>query len=799
MRFSEGWLREWINPPVTSVEMINQLTMAGFQVEESKPLYSSVFSGIIIGEVINYKKHPNSHKLWVITVNNGTKKYINIICSDINCKKNARIVVANIGTQLPNGDVINSIIIDGEKSEGVLCTFSMLKLNQCKKEIIILPENAPVGHSFFDYLKLNDNILDINIPYNRADCLNIVGLSREIAAINRLQLKKIKIDVIQPNITDIIPIIIEDTNRCPKYLGRIIKNINITISTPINIQTKLYCCGVPSVNVVIDIINYVLLELGYPIDVFDYDTINPNAIYVRFSKNEEKLSLFDDQKSVKLLKNTLIIADSDKPLSIAGIIMGKQSMVSIKTRNIFLQSAIFNAFDIAKQSKLYNLTTFSSIRYERGLDYNLSETALNYATSLLLKVCNGDPGPVISAVDCNKLPQPNIVTLNRFKLDTVLGFNINETEVTCILKNLGFQIQLHDTFWTIFIPTWRLDITIEENLISEIIRIYGYDKIPQIIIKTDLNKSYNKKNIVSLSRVKTILVNRGYNEIITYSFINANLQKLLYPGIAALTLKNPISSDMSTMRLSLWPGLINTVIYNQNRQQKHIQLFESGICFTPNIANKNKVSQKLMIAGIRYGLRYNEHWNSELSIVDFYDIKGDIDSIFNFINKKNDQFFFKNCKHFALHPNKSAAIYFNKTLVGYVGMIHPIIHRKLNLKLNTFIFELSWDVFSKFQLTTKILPISRFPKNYRDISIIVPQYIFLSDVINSCRNLSIYQLTSVTLIDIYTGKNINKGYKGFTIRLTLQSQNNTLKEEDILNFVNICIEALKKDCHAILR
>lgn len=802
MKFSELWLREWIDFSIENTTLINQLTMAGFQVESSKSILIDPFDKrIVIGKIMDCKIHSNLNKSWVlkIKINNGDKNWINIVCSNFNCKKNLRIVTAKAGTLLPNGITVNCINIQGEKSEGVLCTFSMLKLNHYKDNIIILPEDAPIGCSFYDYLGYNDNILDINIPYNRGDCLSIVGLAREIAAINQLKLKKKRFKTIQSSIPDTIPIIVENINQCPKFLGRVIKNINVSVTTPIYIQERLRRCGLVTVNVIIDIINYVLIELGYPIHVFDSDKINQNKIYIRLSKNGESLELSNDQINLKLFENTLIISDCYRPLAIAGILIGKHARVSNKTRNIFLQSAVFNSNNIVKQSRLYNLNTVSSVRYERGIDANLSELALNYVTALLLKICSGYPGPIISIVDHNNLPQTRTIVLNRLKLDKTLGFHIKKSKITHILRNLGFSIKVQQKKWIVLIPTWRFDITIEENVISEVIRIYGYNQIPQIEIKTFLNQPNYKKNGSSLSRVKTILVDRGYQEIMTYSFVSNEIQKLLYPQHFPLTLKNPISLDMSVMRLSLWPGLIKTVIYNQNRQRNHIRLFESGICFPSQIINNRPVPQKLMIAGIRSGLNCEKYWNSTVSSVNFYDIKGDVEAILNIIMQNNNQVIFKQCKHTALHPGKSAAIYLNETLIGYIGMVHPIINKTLNLKLSTFIFELSWDLISSLKLPIKISNISKFPKNYRDISLIMPNYILASDVINLCKNLHIIQLISIQLIDVYTGDNLPKGYKSFTIKLTLQSDTHTLTEKEILKIVNQCIQALKNAFPVILR
>lgn len=804
MKFSEFWLREWVDDvSINNHQLIDQLTMIGFQVEESKPVYEYKFYNIVIGMVVEYKIHPNLINTWIITVNNGSERLIKIISKNIiSCRDTFRVVVANVGAVLPNGRVVDPVFIGKEKSEGLLCTYSMLKLNNCTKDLIELPEDAPVGFNFYDYLDLNDNIININIPPNRGDCFNVIGLSREIASVNQLELKTLQINDIPLTIDDSIPIVIETPEQCPKFLGRIVKNINISVITPLRIQEKLRRCGVCPINVVMDIINYVLLELGYPIYVFDYDKIDQNAIYIRYSRFGEVLEVSDHNINLELCKDTLIISDCYKPLAIAGVIIGNQFDISAITCNILLQSAFFDPSIITKQSAFYNLNTVTSIRHVQGIDVNLSELALNYVTSLLLKICNGYAGPITNIINNNYLPKSNSITLHKSKLEKILGFHIIEQRIELILKNLKFQVsRIQNSLWEVLPPSWRCDITIEEDLIAEIIRIYGYDKIPKVsLINSFLTEFYFQPNIISLSRIKTALVDRGYHEVITYSFVNPNIQKLLYPKDTSLKLMNPMSLDMSVMRLSLWPGLIKTVIYNQNRQQKHIMLFEIGICFVPDKMNKNTISQKLMISGIRYGLRFNEHWDLIESIVDFYDIKGDVEYILNIIfNKCSNNIIFKVCQHSALHPKQNSAIYLDKVCIGYIGMIHPTIQNKLDLHLNTLMFELHWDVISKIKLPIKISDISKFPKNYRDISLIVPTYINAEDIINTCKTIDSKQLIDVKLIDVYTGGNILKGYKSFTIKLILQDQTHTLQEEEILKIVNKCITILKKYFHVIVR
>ncbi|WP_159715470.1 phenylalanine--tRNA ligase subunit beta [Blochmannia endosymbiont of Camponotus nipponensis] len=798
MKFSEMWIREWINPSISSIELVKQLTMAGFKVNELKPV-ANMFHGVVIGEIVDCKMHPNYHNIWIIKVNNGSNKLLSIVCDAPNCRKNIRVAVANVGAILPNGHKVQLTTIQGQQSEGMLCTFATLGIINHTVGIIELPINAPIGQNFYNYLHLYDNVIEINITPNRGDCLHILGISREIAAINHLKLKKIKTNSIKPTINDIIPISIEIPDICPQFLGRILKNIHITVPTPLWITEKLRRCGICSVNIVIDIVNYVLLELGHPIYIFDYEKIDGNIIRIRFSQFGEILKLsHDNNNHLKLFPNTIIISDYTKPLSIAGTIFPNKYSICPNTRHIMIQSVFFPPSTIANQSRLYRMNDLSSLHYTRGIDPSASKLALDRVTSLLLKSCGGYPGPIISVINHDMVPKPINIVLNRTKLDKIIGFHIPSQEITYILKRLGFQTEFSNNSWTVLTPTWRFDISIEENLIAEIIRIYGYNNIPRVSIRTKLITDYNNVSTISLSRVKNLLIDRGYQEIITYSFVNPKIQKLLHPQKIPLILKNPMTLDMASMRLSLWPGLITTVIHNINRQQKHIKLFESGICFIPEKTAENQVHQNFMIAGIRSGFRFNEHWDLTTYSVDFYDIKGDVEALLNATNKISC-IRFKKCTHPALYSNQSAAIYLNDICVGYIGMIHPAIQMKLNLRSHILVFELSWNMVSQFILP-KITAISKFPKNYRDISVIVSDDISAESVITECKKIAnTDQLVDIKISDLYRGKNISKGCKSFTIRLLLQSTTHTLKEEEISDVVNKCSIILKERFHGTVR
>lgn len=800
MKFSEIWLREWANPSINEIELTQQLTMIGFKVDELKPV-SNIFYDIVIGKIMTCKTHPDFSNIRIVKVNDGSKKLLNIICNASNCRKNIKVVVAHVGAILPNGNKIIPKSIKGKISEGILCSFETLGISDNTQNIIEVPEDAPIGQNFYDYLHLHDKIIDINITPNRGDCLSIMGIAREIAIANNLKLKNLKICPTKPTINDVVSVCIDVPNACPKYLIRIIKKINTAVPTPLWIKEKLRRCGILySTNIITDITNYVLLELGHPVHAFNYEKIEGNIIQVRFAKSEETIKLFKNN-ILKLFPNTLIIADNKNIMSLAGIIISDKFRIYPQTNSIILQSAFFVPSMIANQSQMYNIHSPSSTRYIRGVDPTISQLTLERVTSLLLKYCKGEPGPIIDITYDDLLPKIIPITLYRSKLNKILGFYITDQKVTDILIRLGFQIikLLKNNYWKVLRPTWRFDICIEENIIAEIARIYGYNKIPNIAINTNLTTSLDCSPIISLSKIKSLLIARGYQEIITYSFVNPDMQKLLYPKKSPLKLKNPITKEMSSMRLSLWIGLIETMIYNQNRQQKNIKLFESGICFIPNKINNRKINQNFMISGIRSGLRFHEHWDLKTYPTDFYDIKGDVEALLCLTNKMNFVKF-KTSTHPALHPIQNAAIYLqnDNMCIGYIGLIHPTIQEKLNIRSHVFVFELEWNLISQ-EILPNISEISKFPKNCRDISMIISNNISFESIIKMCKKIASDKLIDIKLSDVYTDASMPKNCKSLTIKLFLQSKTHTLEEKEIVNVVNQCTMILKKHFHIILR
>ncbi|GKX61872.1 phenylalanine--tRNA ligase subunit beta [Pragia fontium] len=794
MKFSESWLREWVNPAISRDQLSEQITMAGLEVDGVEPV-AGEFTGVVIGRVVECGQHPNADKLRVTKVDVGADKLLDIVCGAPNCRKGLTVACATVGAVLPGDFKIKAAKLRGEPSEGMLCSFSELGISDDHDGIIELPEDAPIGQDVREYLKLNDATIEISITPNRADCLGIIGIARDVAVINALPLNQPDMSPVAPTIEDVISIKVEALDACPRYLGRVVKGINVKAATPLWMKEKLRRCGIRSIDPVVDVTNYVLLELGHPMHAFDLDRID-NGIVVRMAKANEELVLLDGN-SVKLNDDIVVIADGQKALAMGGIFGGEHSGVNQETKDVFLESAYFNPLAIAGRARRFGLHTDASHRYERGVDPALQERALERATRLLLDICGGQAGPVIDATNQDKLPKPATIQLRRDKLDRLIGHVISDEQVSDILTRLGCDVTFNGDSWTAIAPSWRFDMQIEEDLIEEVARVYGYNSIPNVPLRADLVMTSHREAELSLRRVKTLLVDRGYQEAITYSFVDPKIQNFLHPQQEALILPSPISVEMSAMRLSLWTGLLTSVVYNQNRQQGRVRLFESGLRFVPDEKAELGVRQELMLAGVIAGNRYEEHWNLAREAVDFYDLKGDLEAVLELTGKLSEIEFRVEANP-ALHPGQSAAIYLDGERIGYIGVVHPELERKLDLNGRTVVFELLWDKVSnrRVPLATEV---SRFPANRRDIAIVVAESVPAANVLELCKKVGVNQMVGVNLFDVYRGKGVAEGYKSLAISLTLQDTTRTLEEEEIAATVAECVEALKQRFQASLR
>ncbi|AVH30587.1 phenylalanine--tRNA ligase subunit beta [Vibrio fluvialis] len=794
MKFSESWLREWVNPAVTTGELTHQITMAGLEVDDVLPV-AGTFTGVKVGHVVECGQHPDADKLRVTKVDVGEEELLDIVCGAPNCRQGLKVAVATVGAVLPGDFKIKKAKLRGQPSHGMLCSFSELGIDVESNGIMELAEDAVIGTDFRAFLALDDVTIDVDLTSNRADCFSLRGMAREVGVLNRADVTEPSVAPVAPAIDATLSIEVKAPAACPRYLGRIVKNVNVQAQTPLWMQEKLRRCGIRSIDPVVDITNYVMLEQGQPMHAFDLAKID-GGIVVRLAEQGEKLTLLDGSEA-ELNADTLIIADHNKALAIAGIFGGEHSGVSTETKDVLLECAFFAPDHIRGRARSYGLHTDSSMRFERGVDYALQFAAMERATQLLIDICGGEVAPVVAAESDADLPKPNTVALRRTKLDNLLGHHIADADVVEILQRLGMTVETTAEGWTATAPTWRFDIAIEQDLVEEVGRIYGYDNIPNQAPAAALNMNLHKEANLPLKRVRDLLVDRGYHEAITYSFVEPEQQKLIVPDVEPLILPNPISADMSAMRLSLIQGLLNTVVHNQKRQQPRVRLFEQGLRFIPDQAAENGMRQEPILAGVISGTRGEEHWNLETATVDFFDLKGDVEAILE-LTANGKAYSFAAAKHPALHPGQSAAIVLDGKEIGVIGTVHPELERKFGLNGRTIVFEIEWSA-----INTKVIPeavaLSKFPSNRRDIAVVVDDAVASGDIVNACLEQGGEFLKDAKLFDVYVGKGVEDGKKSLAIALTLQSAERTLEDADIAGAVEAIVAHVSAKFGATLR
>ncbi|MCG3862962.1 MULTISPECIES: phenylalanine--tRNA ligase subunit beta [unclassified Photobacterium] len=794
MKFSESWLREWVNPAVNSEELAHQITMAGLEVDGVEAV-AGEFTGVKVGQVVECAQHPDADKLRVTKVDVGAEELLDIVCGASNCRQGIKVAVATVGAVLPGDFKIKKAKLRGQPSHGMLCSFTELGIDVESDGIMELAEDAVLGTDFREFLGLDDVTIDVDLTANRADCLSIAGLAREVGVLNRAEVTEPQFEIVAPTAADTIAIDVKAPAACPRYLGRIVRNVNVQAETPLWMQEKLRRCGTRSIDPIVDITNYVLLEMGQPMHAFDLAKID-GGIVVRMAEQGEKLTLLDGNEA-ELNDNTLVIADNKQALAIAGIFGGEFSGVNTETKDVLLECAFFAPDAIRGRARSYGLHTDSSHRFERGVDATLQTKAMERATALIVEICGGEVAPIVEAESEADLPKAATIELRRTKLDRLLGHSIASEEVVEILTRLGCDVETIDAGWKATAPAWRFDMAIEEDLVEEVGRIFGYNNIPNQSPVAALSMNLHKEANLPLKRVRDLLVDRGYQEAITYSFVEPEQQKLIVPEIEPLILPFPISADMSAMRLSLWTGLLNTVVFNQKRQQPRVRLFEAGLRFVPEQSAENGMRQEMMLAGVIAGNRSDEHWDIATNTVDFFDLKGDLEAVLE-LTANEAAFSFKAAKHPALHPGQSAAIVVDGKEVGFIGTVHPELERKFGLNGRTIMFEIEWAAINSRMLPEAVV-VSKFPANRRDIAVVVNEDVLAGDVVAACRENGGELLTDVNLFDVYTGKGVEEGNKSLAIALTLQSAERTLEEADIASAVEAIVAALAEKFGASLR
>ncbi|AWM80377.1 phenylalanine--tRNA ligase subunit beta [Gammaproteobacteria bacterium ESL0073] len=792
MKFSENWLRSLVNPTVSQEELVARLSMAGLEVDGVDPV-AEAFSGVVVGEIVAIEQHPDADKLRVCQVSNGSDTF-QVVCGAPNARQGIRIPFAMIGAKLPGDFSIKKAKLRGIESNGMLCSAKELGLSDDNAGLMELPCDAPVGKDLRDYLDLNDIVIEVDLTPNRGDCLSLRGIAREVGALYKQPMEELVIDEVQPTADDKVSVDVISSKDCPRYVSRVIKDVDVSKPTPMWMVERLRRSGIRSIDAVVDVTNYVMIELGQPMHAFDLEEIDKGLV-VRMAHENETLTLLNGQE-ITLRSDTLLITDHAKPLAIAGVMGGEHSGISPKTKDLLLEAAFFNTITVAGKARSYGLHTDASHRFERGVDWQLAPLAMERATALLLDIVGGSAGPVVDVVSKSDLPTINHIVLRAERLNKILGIALSDEEVEQLLLPLGLTLQVKSAgIWDVTVPSYRYDIAIEEDLVEEIARLYGYNHLPVRYPQARLAPHANKQEAeLNKKTLRDILVARGYQENITYSFIDPKLFKLFNPDQEPLLLANPISSDMSAMRVSLWPGLIKSLQYNINRQQDRVRIFECGLSFKGQLAD---LKQESMIAGLIMGTRLPQGWANAKDRVDFYDVKGDVEAILGLVGSL-EQYQFTPTQHTALHPGQAAAIMREGTRVGYVGALHPELAKILDIDVPVYLFELSLG-----KIQQGILPafkeLSRFPEVSRDLSVLIDKSVIADKFISTIKAAAGDDLTKIQLFDIYEGSAIGDNQKSIAVRLSWRHPERTLTDDEINIFFQAIIVVLEEQFNATLR
>jgi phenylalanyl-tRNA synthetase beta chain len=792
MLVSEIWLREWISPKLTTEELADRLTMAGLEVG-SIDVAGELPDRLVVGKIAEISAHPDADRLRVCKVDVGRARNLTIVCGAANARQGMYTITALIGAKLPSGMKIRKAAVRGVTSFGMLCSASELGLEESSRGIIELPDKSHPGTLASTVLQLGDNIIDLELTPNRGDCLSMRGVAREVAALTGSRLKKTvkgaEMEVLQ---RDRITVKLTASDGCPHYVGRVIRGIDLSAETPLWMKERLRRAGIRSLGACVDVTNYVMIELGQPMHAFDLDCLD-SYIEVRYANGKEKIELLDGS-TVKPEINDLLIADKNGPLALAGIMGGAGSAVSDQTKDIFLESAFFTPEIIAVTSRDRGIHSDSSHRFERGVDFELQREALERASLLLTEITGGQCGPVIEETVKAKMPRKEPIILRRTRLNSLLGTSITNRQMISSLRRLAMQVKGNSDTIRVTAPSYRFDISIEADLIEEVARVTGFEKIPECAPLARLQPGAGDEKTLPLRRLQATMTDRNYQEVITYSFIDRAMHNLFSPDSRPVVLENPIASDMSVMRASLWPGLIKTMQYNFNRQIRDLKLFETGRAF---VQKRKNLLQHRYISGLLSGNAENRSWANEQREVDFFDVKGDVEALISLTGRKK-AFSFKSFEHTVLHPGQSAIVIDNNEQIGLMGRLHPAIEASLSLEQAVYLFEIRIDNLLQSQIPAYD-DFSRFPSVQRDIALVIASKIPASEVIRSIKSHAGNLLVKLELFDQYQGKHIDFGKKSLAFTLTLQHSSRTLRDSETENLMQNVIRGVQVDLDAQLR
>ncbi len=826
MKFSEQWLREWVNPPINTETLLEQLTNAGLEVDSAKPL-AAAFNKVVVAEVRAVSQHPNADRLKICSVDIGQDLPIIIVTNVADIAPHKKVAAALVGAKLP-GLEIKQAALRGIDSFGMFCSAKTLGISDDDSGLLYLPDDAPLGEDLRKYLNLDDTVIDIELTPNRGDCLSIAGIAREVAVANNITIQAPAIKTIVATITDEIKVQVQAPEACPRYLCRVIRNIKST-TTPQWMQDKLHRSGLRSVHPVVDVTNYVMLEVGQPMHAFDLAKLN-GGITVRYAEPGETLILLDDQElklseedchprnerseaagihadskenlgfppsqaRVRMTANenqqnkTLVITDEKNVLALAGIMGGFHSGIARDTKDIVLEAAFFAPEKLLGKARHYGLHTDSSHRFERGVDAELPLHAIERASELLLQIVGGEAGPIVEKSSAEYLPKRAPIQLRATRIEKLLGINVAAKQVETILQQLQMSVTKNAEGWQVIPPTHRFDIAIEVDLIEEVARIYGFNNIPNTLPVLASNMLPQATSQLPLAELRTRLKNRAYQEAVCYSFVDPDLQKALTPDLTPLALSNPISSELSVMRTTLWAGLLPILQHNQKRQQERVRLFETGLRFVPTA---NGLQQISTIAGLVWGSALPEQWGEKSRAVDFYDVKADVESLL-----ADKAISFAKTDVSALHPGRSAAVQLGDARIGYVGALHPELEQKLGLN-GVYGFELDLPPV----LQTRLLhyeAISKFPTIRRDLALLVDKSVKAETLSHKIAEIAGKLLNNLVIFDVYQGQGVPEGQKSIAIGIFLQAIDRTLVDEEVNQLIDKIVSALRQEFAAVIR
>lgn len=781
MQFSEAWLRALVNPPLNSEQLAHALTMAGLEVEGVAD-FAPGFSGVVVGEVLYCEKHPQADRLKICRVGVGEANSLPIVCGAPNVAVGMKVPCARVGAKLP-GMEIQAAQVRGVESHGMLCSAKELGISGTSEGLYVLPKEAPPGADLRDFLALDDKIFTLKLTPNRADCFGMVGIAREVAAITGMPATFPKPAPVLQDTTDTWRVSVDDGAACPLYCGRIIKGVDACAATPDWMATRIERAGLRPVSVIVDVTNYVLLEMGQPLHAFDLAKL-AGGVRVRWAEAGETLCLLNEQQ-VALAADMLVIADDKAPQALAGIMGGADSAVGEGTQDVFLEAAFFAPEAIAGRARRLGLSTDASQRFERGVDYAAARAALERASALLVQICGGRPGPVVEVK--GQLPERKPITLRLERLARMLGFGMDAAAAGRLLERLGARVAPAGDALLVTPPSFRFDISIEEDLVEELARLHGYDAIPaQMPRGSQAMLPVSEKNVSEVELAER-LIHRDYQEVITYSFVEPAWESALNEDGAPLALQNPIASHLAVMRSTLWGGLIDTLKYNLDHQQGRVRIFELGRVFLGTQAQE----QPRRLAGLVYGAAQEEQWGLPLRPADFFDLKGDVQTLAAGLE-------FVRANHHALHPGQSVEVRRAGQHAGWLGALHPRLLQRFDLPAAPWLFELAVDVLAPREVA-RHRALSRFPSVRRDLALVVPEDIPAAGVLDVLREASETFVSSVDLFDLYRGKGVETGKKSLAFRIVMQDTERTLTEAEVEGAVTRMVEAAQNRLQAQLR